>query len=186
MEVILYNFLFRTRHWLPTLLRGKEKILRWPARPSMIESLIRSQWVPQMCHFTPASAWTFFPDIYTPPFTSHPSVSAQTLPSQHFHLSFLLYFSSSFLNIYFDAFVSYLAALGQSWHVGSSVFIAACRIFSCSIQTLSWGKWDLVPWPGIEPGPPELGVWSLSHWMTREVPPPLFFYKTIITIQYIR
>ena len=26
----------------------------------------------------------------------------------------------------------------------------------------------LVPWPGIEPMPPELGVWSLKHWTTRE------------------
>ena len=24
--------------------------------------------------------------------------------------------------------------------------------------------------PGIEPGPPALGAWSLSHWTTREVP----------------
>ena len=30
--------------------------------------------------------------------------------------------------------------------------------------------WDLVPWPGIEPGPPALGEQSLSHWTTREVP----------------
>ena len=29
---------------------------------------------------------------------------------------------------------------------------------------------DLVPWPRIEPGPPALGAWSLSHWTTREVP----------------
>ena len=35
---------------------------------------------------------------------------------------------------------------------------------------LSCGMWALVPWPGIEPGPPALGVWDLSHWTTREVP----------------
>ena len=29
--------------------------------------------------------------------------------------------------------------------------------------------WDLVPRPGIEPGPPALGAWSLTHWTTREV-----------------
>ena len=28
----------------------------------------------------------------------------------------------------------------------------------------------LVPWPGIEPGPPALGTWSLTHWTTRQVP----------------
>ena len=27
----------------------------------------------------------------------------------------------------------------------------------------------LVPWPGIEPVPPVLGMWSLSHWTPREV-----------------
>ena len=29
---------------------------------------------------------------------------------------------------------------------------------------LSWGIQDLVPWPGIDPRPPALEVWSLSHW----------------------
>ena len=33
--------------------------------------------------------------------------------------------------------------------------------------TLSWGMWDLVPWPGIEPWPP---AQSLNLWTTREVP----------------
>ena len=32
------------------------------------------------------------------------------------------------------------------------VFVAACRIFSRYIQSLGCGMWDLVPWPGIEPG----------------------------------
>ena len=39
---------------------------------------------------------------------------------------------------------------------------------------LSWGMWDLAPWPGIEPGSPPLGAQSLSHlvWATgaKEVP----------------
>ena len=29
--------------------------------------------------------------------------------------------------------------------------------------------WDLVPRPGIEPGPPALGAQSLTHWTTRKV-----------------
>ena len=39
--------------------------------------------------------------------------------------------------------------------------------------------WDLVPWPGVKPGPPALGAQSLTHWTTREVPKmhPLFFFK---------
>ena len=44
----------------------------------------------------------------------------------------------------------------------------ACRIFACGTQTLSWGIWDLIPWPGIKPWPPALGAWSLSHWITEE------------------
>ena len=29
---------------------------------------------------------------------------------------------------------------------------------------------DLVPRPGIKPGPPTLGTWCLTHWATGEVP----------------
>ena len=39
------------------------------------------------------------------------------------------------------------------------------------MQTLSYSLWDLVPWQGIELRFPALGVWSLSHWTIREVPP---------------
>ena len=34
---------------------------------------------------------------------------------------------------------------------------------------------DLVPWPGIEPGPPALGIWTLSHWATRKSLPEVIF-----------
>ena len=54
-------------------------------------------------------------------------------------------------------------------NAGSLIFIAACGIFSGSIQTLSCEMWDLVPQPGIKPGPPELAAQSLSHGTTREV-----------------
>ena len=42
------------------------------------------------------------------------------------------------------------------------ILVVACRIFSCGMQ-------DLVPWPGMEPKPPALEVWSLRHWTNREV-----------------
>ena len=68
-------------------------------------------------------------------------------------------------------FITYLAALGLSgsmWDLQSS---STCRIFSCD-------KWHQVPWPGIKLKPPELGVWSLSPWTTRDV--PFFLSKWII------
>ena len=50
------------------------------------------------------------------------------------------------------------------WHMGSSVFIVTSRIFffSCSMQVL-------VTRQRVEPGPLALGMWSFSHWTTREV-----------------
>ena len=70
-----------------------------------------------------------------------------------------------FFNVYLFG-----CAACQLWHMGSAVFLAACSIFSWGLQTLSYSMWDLGPWPGIEPGPSELGVWNLSHWTTRQVP----------------
>ena len=55
-----------------------------------------------------------------------------------------------------------------SWR--SLIFIMARGIFSCSMQTLSCDMWNLVPQPRIRLGPPALGVQSLSHWTTSEVP----------------
>ena len=47
---------------------------------------------------------------------------------------------------------------------GSLLFTEACEIFSCGMQTLSCGMWDLVPWPKMEPWPSASGVQGLSHW----------------------
>ena len=54
--------------------------------------------------------------------------------------------------------------------MGASIFIEICKIFSCSMQTLSWGLWVLVPPPGVEAKLLALGAWTLSHWTTKEVP----------------
>ena len=43
-------------------------------------------------------------------------------------------------------------------------------------KPFNWDIWDLVPWPGMEPGPPALGLWSLGHWTTREIQ-YLWFFK---------
>ena len=43
------------------------------------------------------------------------------------------------------------------------------------MQTLSCAMRDLVTRPGIEPRPPALGAWSLSHWVIGEVPVSVFW-----------
>ena len=54
------------------------------------------------------------------------------------------------------------------WHAGSAIYLEACGIFSCGMWTLSCRV--LIPWPGMEPGPPALRRWRLSQRTTREVP----------------
>ena len=50
------------------------------------------------------------------------------------------------------------------------LYIYLLTYFYLFTPGLSWVMWDLVPRPGIKPQPPALGIWSLSHWTTREVP----------------
>ena len=74
----------------------------------------------------------------------------------------------------------YLSAWGLSWGMWdrqSSLYFN--RIYSCSVQILSCGMWDLVSWLGIEPQPPALGAWNLCHWTTREVPQGRCSFTTI-------
>ena len=52
----------------------------------------------------------------------------------------------------------YLVASGLSFGMQDFFFF-----FELSMQILSCGIWNLVPLPGIKPGPPALGVQSLSH-----------------------
>ena len=56
--------------------------------------------------------------------------------------------------------------------------VVAQGIFSCSM-------WDLVTWTGFEPRCPTLGAWSLSHWMTREVPSLIFSMVFLVSILFI-
>ena len=50
------------------------------------------------------------------------------------------------------------------------LFIIILKDIYLFTSGLSCSMRDLRPQPGIEPGPPALGAWSLSHWTTREVP----------------
>ena len=72
-------------------------------------------------------------------------------------------------------------------------FVCVCvcvAALNCSMQDLfSCGMWDLVPWPGIEPGLPAWGVQSLGHWTTREVPPSHWwlsaYSKSVLLLQVL-
>ena len=54
----------------------------------------------------------------------------------------------------------------------------------CFIYLFFWlhhaARGILVPQPGIEPMPPELGAWSLNHWTTREVPEMNWISKEVV------
>ena len=85
--------------------------------------------------------------------SSHPpnsSLSSKVSlgPSCFFILGFLLLYSFVRQHIFIFKIFIYLAA---------PVLVAACMR-------------DLVPQPGLGPGPPALGAQSLNHWTTREVP----------------
>ena len=58
----------------------------------------------------------------------------------------------------------------KQWCTNVSFLYLKELVIYLAVLRLSCGIWDLVPWPGIKPGCPTLGVWSLSHWTTREVP----------------
>ena len=53
------------------------------------------------------------------------------------------------------------------------VLVVALRVFNLHCNShnhfFSCSMWDLVPSPGIEPGPPAFGVWSPSHWTIKDV-----------------
>ena len=59
---------------------------------------------------------------------------------------------------------------------------------SCGILTLRCDSWDLVPCPGISPGPPAWWAQSLSHWTTGEVPiaAGLLVFKRCISVSGLR
>ena len=51
------------------------------------------------------------------------------------------------------------------YFLGHSLFLGGAVHAACGI---------LVPWPGIKPVPPEVKVWSLNQWATKEVHGSLF------------
>ena len=78
---------------------------------------------------------------------------------------------SSFVICYFGFHNHPLQSVGWDSHLHFLFFLfvfkniyLAIRILSCSLDILSWGMWDLVPGPGIEPRPSAFWAQSLSHW----------------------
>ena len=53
-----------------------------------------------------------------------------------------------------------------------------------AVPGLSYGMWDLVPWPGIKPRPYALGAWSLSHWTSKEVPVILYWHDLVPALSF--
>ena len=53
-------------------------------------------------------------------------------------------------NIYLLIWLHWILAAA---HRGSLIFVAACGIFSCGMQTLSCHMWDLLPDQGSNLGP---------------------------------
>ena len=61
--------------------------------------------------------------------------------------------------------------------------LAASLVVACELLVAAC-LWDLVPWPGIEPGPPALGARSLNHCAIREVAEIIEFRK-ITLLQHV-
>ena len=79
-----------------------------------------------------------------------------------FLLLFFLNSSSGFVCLFFLIFVDLIIWLLRVLVAACELLVAACELFVVACM------WDLVPWPGIKPGPPAIG--ALNHWTTREVP----------------
>ena len=87
----------------------------------------------------------------------------------------------SFAPLFIYLFIKYLFIIYV--FVCAGVLVAAPRIYiaACCVWDLHCGMWNIVSWPGIEPGFPTLGAWNLSHWTTREVPVgPIFLIRLLV------
>ena len=84
--------------------------------------------------------------------------NCQGIKASRFRLYFRSLTAPLIVEIYTFFFLN-LAAPGLS--CGTQDLLASHLNLSC-------GMWDLIPQPGIEPGAPTLGAWSLSHRTTRK------------------
>ena len=77
-----------------------------------------------------------------------------------------------FKKIFIYVFIYFGCTRSSLRHVGSPLRHVGFLVAACGLLVAAC-MWDLVPQRGIKPGPPALGVWSLTHWTTREVPKAL-------------
>ena len=82
-----------------------------------------------------------------------------------------------FLLIFLFTYLAMSGLSGGMWNL----LVVAWGIFNCIVWTLGCAVWDPLPWPGIEPRFPKsaLGVQSLNHWTTREVPYSLLLFDAL-------
>ena len=62
------------------------------------------------------------------------------------------------------------------WLQHADFLVAACGLIAVC-------TWELVPRPGMEPRPPALGAWSITHWTTREVPENNVYDELCLCVQ---
>ena len=81
---------------------------------------------------------------------THGSILVYVLPkrAQHTHM---------------DQINKYLLSMHFVLLIFENIHLAVLGL-SCGMQTLRCSMWNLVPWAGVEPRPPALGVWSLNQW----------------------
>ena len=132
-------------------------------------------WINHRYTYMSPLSWTSLP----PPTPSHPSRLSQStgLSSLH-HTANSYWLSVLRMVMYMFSYKSRVALFILKTYLLiwlCQVLVAVCGIFSC-------GTWDLVPWPGIEPGPAALGTQSLSPWTMRKSPQMFYFLSTLCNI----
>ena len=68
-----------------------------------------------------------------------------------------------------ELFVTLCSKSERLFFPQKNVYLTALGL-SCATLGIHCSMWDLFPRPGIKPGPLALEAWSLSHWITREIP----------------
>ena len=150
--------------------------------PLILHSLTQPHFQPGFCPYQPTE-WLLRGSVVTA-LSSDPVVSSLSVscsPSAVLAIDHCFLHRHIFSRLYGTTVFSYTGCpptCVATFHSPCTgiiyLYIWLCWVSVGSMQTLSCSMWGLVPWLGIEPRPPALGPWSLSHRTTREVPSQLF------------